>query len=48
MAVANHFCRLREVASSAPEKTGGHRALDDIHESIVELRHYREHLFTRP
>ena len=37
-----------EVASSAPEKTGGHRALDDIRESIAELRHYREHLFTRP
>ena len=37
-----------EVASSAPEKTGGHRALDDVRESIAELRHYREHLFTRP
>ena len=37
-----------EVASSAPEKTGGHRALNDTRESIAELRHYREHLFTRP
>ena len=37
-----------EVASSAPEKAGGHRALDDIRESVAELRHYREHLFTRP
>ena len=37
-----------EVASSAPEKAGGHRALDDIRESGAELRHYRDHLFKRP
>ena len=37
-----------EVASSAPEKAGGHRALDDIRESVAELRHYRDHLFKRP
>ncbi|MDE0834163.1 MAG: oligoribonuclease [Acidimicrobiales bacterium] len=36
-----------EVVRSAPEKSGGHRALDDIHESLVELRHYRQHLFPK-
>ena len=34
-----------EVLDSAPEKAGGHRALDDIRESVIELRHYRPHLF---
>jgi oligoribonuclease len=29
----------------APEKKKFHRALDDIHESIAELRFYREHYF---
>ncbi len=29
----------------APTKVGSHRALDDIRESIEELRYYREHLF---
>lgn len=37
-----------EVLKSAPEKSGGHRALDDIRESLVELRHYRQHLFPKP
>jgi oligoribonuclease len=30
---------------AAPPKTGGHRALDDIRESIAELKYYRENLF---
>ena len=30
---------------NAPAKTGGHRALADIRESIAELRYYRETLF---
>jgi oligoribonuclease len=30
---------------NAPPKTGTHRALDDIRESIAELRFYRERLF---
>lgn len=34
-----------DVVKAAPSKTGSHRALDDIRESIVELRYYREHLF---
>ncbi len=29
----------------APSKQGKHLALDDIRESIVELRYYREHVF---
>ena len=37
-----------DVIKSAPEKAGGHRALDDIRESVAELRHYRQHLFTTP
>ena len=30
---------------NAPKKTGGHRALADIRESIAELRYYREAVF---
>jgi oligoribonuclease len=29
----------------APEKGETHRALDDIRESIAELRYYRQHIF---
>jgi oligoribonuclease len=32
---------------SRPRKTGTHRALDDIRESIAELTFYREHVFVR-
>ena len=31
--------------SKAPKKANTHRALDDILESIAELRYYRDHLF---
>jgi oligoribonuclease len=34
-----------EVVESAPKKETTHRALDDIRESVNELRWYREHLF---
>ena len=34
-----------EVLSAAPRKAVAHRALDDIRESIAELRHYRETVF---
>ncbi len=34
-----------EIVRRAPGKTGTHRALDDIRESVTELRYYREHLF---
>ena len=30
---------------AAPKKAGGHRAMDDIRESLDELRHYRSALF---
>ena len=33
------------VRAARPVKTGAHRALDDIRESIEELRYYREHVF---
>lgn len=33
------------VYYASPEKTGGHRALADIRESLDELRYYRETLF---
>jgi oligoribonuclease len=33
---------------AAPKKKELHRALDDIRESIEELRYYRAHLFVRP
>ena len=34
-----------EVLASAPDKAAGHRALDDIRESLAELRHYRDTMF---
>ena len=34
-----------EAAAAAPRKVGNHRALDDIRESIEELRYYRESIF---
>jgi oligoribonuclease len=34
-----------DALSSAPTKRGGHRALDDIRESLEELRFYRTALF---
>lgn len=33
------------VYFSSPEKTGNHRALGDIRDSIAELRHYRDTMF---
>jgi oligoribonuclease len=34
-----------EVYSKAPKKAGGHRALDDIKESVAELTYYRQTVF---
>jgi oligoribonuclease len=34
-----------DVLANAPEKAGGHRALDDIRESVEELRYYRSTVF---
>jgi oligoribonuclease len=36
-----------EALSGAPEKSGGHRAMDDIRESVAELRYYREQVFKK-
>ena len=36
----------KEVAH-APRKAGGHRAMDDIRESVAELRYYRETIFKK-
>ena len=36
-----------EVYRGAPPKAGAHRALDDIRESVLELRYYRDHAFRR-
>ncbi len=33
-----------EAVAGAPAKAGGHRAMDDIKESLAELRYYRETL----
>ncbi len=37
-----------KIAQARPQKVGLHRALDDIRESIEELRYYREHVFIAP
>jgi oligoribonuclease len=34
-----------DVLNGAPSKQGGHRALDDIRESVEELRYYRSVVF---
>jgi oligoribonuclease len=34
-----------KIAQSRPQKVGMHRALDDIRESIEELRYYRDRVF---
>ncbi|KAL1923676.1 uncharacterized protein VTP21DRAFT_8656 [Calcarisporiella thermophila] len=38
---------LPKLYDQVPPKKEGHRALDDIRESIEELRYYREHAFVR-
>ena len=35
------------ILAAAPEKAGGHRALDDIRESVAELRYYRSAIFAK-
>jgi len=34
-----------DALANAPEKAGGHRALDDIRESVEELKYYRSAVF---
>ena len=37
-----------KVTGAAPEKNGGHRAMDDIKASLFELQYYRDNLFIDP
>jgi oligoribonuclease len=37
-----------ESLKNRPDKDGKHRALDDIRESVEELRYYREQIFRSP
>ena len=37
-----------EVMKAAPAKAGGHRAMDDIRESVAELAYYRSSVFKAP
>jgi oligoribonuclease len=37
-----------KILGDAPDKREAHRALDDILESVAELRFYRDHFFTLP
>lgn len=37
-----------DALNGAPKKAGGHRAMDDIKESVSELRYYRETIFKAP
>ncbi|MCU1463468.1 MAG: orn [Acidimicrobiales bacterium] len=34
-----------DVLAAAPEKNGGHRAMDDVRDSVAELRYYRSTIF---
>ena len=47
VSTVKELCRrwYPEALAAAPEKAGAHRALDDIRESIAELRHYRSTIF---
>jgi oligoribonuclease len=38
---------LPEIYKASPEKRGGHRALQDIRESVAELAYYRGAIFDR-
>jgi oligoribonuclease len=39
---------MPSILGDAPRKAEGHRALDDIRESVTELRYYRDTFFLRP
>ena len=47
MSTVKELCRrwYPDVLAKAPDKAGGHRALDDIRESVSELRYYRSAIF---
>ncbi len=37
-----------EALASVPKKTGAHRAMGDVMESVAELRYYRQSVFRQP
>lgn len=37
-----------ELIKAAPSKSRGHRAMDDIKESLEELKYYRQSIFIKP
>ena len=43
VSTVKELCRrwYPDVLAGAPDKTGGHRAMDDIRESVAELKYYR-------
>ena len=47
VSTVKELCRrwYPDVLAGAPDKAGGHRALDDIRESVDELRYYRSAIF---
>jgi len=47
VSTVKELCRrwYPDVLAKAPQKAGGHRALDDIRESVEELRYYRSTVF---
>ena len=47
VSTVKELCRrwYPDVLAKAPDKAGGHRALDDIRESVHELRYYRSAIF---
>ena len=47
VSTVKELCRrwYPDVLANAPEKAGGHRALEDIRESVEELKYYRSTVF---
>ena len=47
VSTVKELCRrwYPDVLAAAPDKAGGHRALDDIRESVAELAYYRSSIF---
>lgn len=47
VSTVKELCRrwYPKALAAAPAKAGGHRAMDDIRESLAELRHYRSTIF---
>jgi oligoribonuclease len=47
VSTVKELCRrwYPDAFTGAPDKAGGHRALDDIRESVAELRYYRDAIF---